>query len=130
MPDAAVFDTRYFNQAYYTNSPEEKRWLTEAFTGVKRRVISSVSVHEVYRLALQSEGKDVAKLRASVMVRDFEVVPLDAELAVKSAELRHGHGFSLADGAIAATALREGCPLVSDDFHFTQVAGLKTRWFK
>jgi predicted nucleic acid-binding protein len=53
---------------------------------------------------------------------------VDTDLAVKGAELRHGHGFSLADATIAATALREGCPVISADHHFSEVEGLKRRW--
>jgi predicted nucleic acid-binding protein len=130
MPESAVFDTRYFNQAYYNDSPLDRAWLRDAFTGTRRRLISSVTLHEVYRLALQGEGREVARLRCVVMERDFTVVPLDGELAVMSAELRHGHGLSLADGAIAATAMREGCPVISDDPHFKEIEGLKIHWIK
>lgn len=130
MPESAVFDTRYFNQAYYNDSPLDRGWLRDAFTGTRHRFVSSVTLHEVYRLALQSEGREVAKLRCAVMERDFTVIPLDGELAVMSAELRHGHGFSLADSAIAATAIRERCPVITDDPHFKEIDGLKLHWIK
>jgi hypothetical protein len=55
--------------------------------------------------------------------RGFVVVPLDGEFVVVSTELRHGHGFSLADSAVAATAIRERCPVVSDDLHFKEIEG-------
>jgi len=130
MSEAAVFDTRYFNHAYYADSPLDRTWLRDAFTGVRRRLISSVTLHEVYGIALQVEGREVARLRCSVMGRNFMVVPLDGELAVLSADLRHGHGLSLADGAIAATAIREGCPVISDDPRFNEIEGLKVHWIK
>jgi predicted nucleic acid-binding protein len=130
MPDSSVFDTRYFIEAYYNDSPLDRAWLRGAFTGTRRRLISAVTLHEVYRLALQVEGREIARLRCSVMERDFTVVPLDGELAVMSAELRHGHGFSLADSAIAATAIGEKCPVVSDDPHFGEIEGLKVRWIR
>ena len=72
----------------------------------------------------------MARLRCAIMERDFAVVPFDGELAVMSAELRHGHDFSLADGAIAATAIREDCPIISDDPHFNEIQGLKVRWIE
>lgn len=130
MPDSAVFDTRYFNQAYYSDSPRDRALLRNVFTGMRRRLVSSVTIHEVYRLALRGEGREVARLRCAVMESDFEVIPLDGELAVISAELRHGHGFSLADGVIAATAIREKCPVISDDPHFEEIEGLKVRWIR
>jgi predicted nucleic acid-binding protein len=128
MPDSAVFDTRYFNQAYYNDSPLDNAWLRGLFSETRHRLVSTVTMHEVYRLALQGEGREVARLRYSVMERDFIVVPVDGELAMMSAELRHGHGFSLADGVIAATAIREKCPVISDDPHFNEIEGLKTIW--
>lgn len=87
-----------------------------------------MTLHEVYRLALKKEGRDVAKLRNGAIIRDFTPVEVDADLAIRGAELRHGQGFSLADSIIAATAIREGCPIVSDDPHFGDIEGLKTRW--
>jgi predicted nucleic acid-binding protein len=128
MPDSAVFDTRYFNQAYYNDSPLDRAWLRGVFSETRHRLISTVTIHEVYRLTLQGEGREVARLRCAVMERDFTVVPVDGELAVMSAELRHGHGFSLADGVIAATAVREKCPVVTDDPHFREIEGLRVHW--
>jgi predicted nucleic acid-binding protein len=130
MLESAVFDTRYFNQAYYNDSPLDRAWLRDTFTGTKRRFVSSVTLHEVYRLALQGEGREVARLRCAVMEKDFTVVPLDRELAILSAELRHGHSLSLADGAIVATAIREGCPVISDDPRFKEIESLKVHWIK
>jgi predicted nucleic acid-binding protein len=128
MPESAVFDTRYFNEAFYNDSPSEKAWLRGVFTNTKRRLISAVTLHEIYGLTLRAEGREVAKIRCAIMERDFTVVPLDGELATTSAELRHGHGFSLADSVIAATATRERCAVVSDDSHFKEINGLKTIW--
>jgi len=44
------------------------------------------------------------KLRVSLIEKDFEVVPLDAELARLSAGLRHRCRAPMADGFIAASA--------------------------
>ena len=46
-----------------------------------------------------------------------------------SAELRSRHGVPMADSVIAAMAQMHGCPVMSDDPHFREMDGLKTRWF-
>ena len=49
-------------------------------------------------------GRETAELRVSLIEKDFEVVPVDAELAKLSAELRHKYRVPMADGIIAASA--------------------------
>lgn len=128
MVETAVFDTRYLVELFYNPNARDAKRLKQEYDRLDRRLVSVVTLHEVYRLTLQKEGRDVAKLRNSAILRDFAPVEVDAYLAVKGAELRHGHGFSLADSIIAATAIREKCPIVSDDPHFDEIEGLKTRW--
>lgn len=128
MVDAAVFDTRYLVELFYNPSARDAKQLKQVYDQLNRRLVSVVTLHEVYRLALKKEGRDVAKLRNGAIIRDFTPVEVDADLAIRGAELRHGQGFSLADSIIAATAIREGCPIVSDDPHFGDIEGLKTRW--
>jgi len=128
MADAAVFDTRYLVTLFYSPSADVARRLRREYERVRRRLVSVVTLHEVYRLTLQKEGRDVAEIRNHAILRGFTTVDVDAGLAISSAELRHGHVFSLADSTIAATAMRWNCPVVSDDPHFNEVAGLRTRW--
>ena len=128
MVETAVFDTRYLVELFYNPSAKDAKRLKQEYDRFSRRLVSVVTLHEVYRLVLQKAGRDVAKLRNSAIVRDFIIIDVDTDLAVKGAELRHGHGFSLADSIVAATALREGCPIISDDPHFEQIDGIKTRW--
>lgn len=51
--------------------------------------MSSIVIHEVYRLTLQKEGHETAKLRADLLTKDFKVIEVDAKIAIKSAEIRH-----------------------------------------
>lgn len=128
MADAAVFDTRFLVALFYSPSPDVTRRLKREYVRARHRLVSVVTLHEFYRLTLENKGRDVARLRNQAILRDFTPVDVDVDLAVRGAELRHGHGFSLADSIIAATAIREGCPIVSDDPHFGEIEGLKTRW--
>jgi predicted nucleic acid-binding protein len=92
------------------------------------KYVSVVTIHELYKLTLEKEGRKVAKLRIQLLRKDFRVVPFDEELAVLSAEIRSKHRIPMADSVIAATAKLHRLECVSDDPHFAQVRELKTRW--
>jgi len=123
----AVYDTRFFVEFYYSKDDETLQRMKEE---KKRRekFISTVMIHEVYRLTLASEGRETAALRATLLKQDFKVVPVTAEIAEISAELRHKYKLSMADSMIAATASSLKATCVSDDPHFKRVKEIKTSW--
>ncbi|MCD6530805.1 PIN domain-containing protein [Candidatus Bathyarchaeota archaeon] len=49
------------------------------------------------------------------MRRDFQVIDLDYETAIRSAELRAKCRIPMADSIIATVAQMHRCPVVSDD---------------
>jgi len=55
-----------------------------------------MTIHELYKLILEKEGRDVAKLRIRLVAKDFEVILMDEELAVLSAEIRSKHRIPMA----------------------------------
>ena len=123
----AVYDTRFFAELYY--SKDEK--LLQKIREEKRRqekFISTVVIHEVYRLTLSREGRETAVLRIALLKQDFTVVPVTSEIAEVSAELRQRHKLSMGDSMIAATAANLKAPCVSDDPHFKQIKEIKTTW--
>src|SRR5712692_6976162 len=125
-----TYDTRFFVEHYYSGD----RSVTQSTTGEIRRergkAISSIVVHEVYHLTLQKEGRQVAQLRAGLIGKDFEVVPVDDQLAVMSAEIRQEYKIPLADSIIAATASNLRAVCVTDDPHIQKIQGVKTRWIE
>jgi len=129
MPERSVYDTRFFVEYFYSGDSEFLRRLKEDLRSVRDRKVSVVTIHEVYRIDLEREGREVARLRCETIRRDFDVVDMGYETAVRSAELRGRHRVPMADSVIAATAQMHGCPVVSDDPHFQVIGGLKTRWF-
>ncbi|MEM2998441.1 MAG: PIN domain-containing protein [Thermoproteota archaeon] len=130
MPEKTVYDTRFFIEYFYSNDPKLLRTLKEDIRSVRDRMVSALTIHEIHRINLEREGKDVATLRSETMRRDFRVVDVDYEIAVRSAELRSRHRMPMADSVIAATAQIHRCPLYSDDPHFQEIKDLKTRWSK
>ena len=128
MPEKSVYDTRFFVEYFYSGDADFLRRLKEDLKAVRERMVSALTVHEIHRINLEKEGREVATLRSETICRDFNVVDVDYETAVISAELRSRHRMPMADSMIAATAQIHGCSLVSDDPHFQGIRNLKTRW--
>jgi len=129
MPEKSVYDTRFFVEYFYSSDVDLLKRLKEDLRVVGERMVSALTVHEIHRINLEKEGREVATLRSETICRDFDIVDVDYETAVISAELRSRHRMPMADSVIAATAQIHGCSLVSDDPHFQGIENLKTRWF-
>ncbi len=129
MPERSVYDTRFFIEYFYSDDAFFLRSLKEDLRAVKERFVSALTVHEIHRINLERDGRETAVLRNEIIRRDFRVVDVDYETAVRSAELRSRHRIPMADSVIAATAQIHGCPVVSDDPHFQEMEELKTRWY-
>ncbi len=128
MPERRFYDTRFFVEYFYSEDKELLRKLKEELRSVKERMVSSLTVHEIHRINLKREGKEVTFLRSNTIRRDFQIINVDYEAAVKSAELRSTHPIPMADSVIAASALTYECALFSDDAHFKEIQNLKTKW--
>ena len=124
----AAYDTRFFVEHYYSKNAEVTSSTTREIRREKEKSVSSIVIHEVYRLTLQKEGRQVARLRSELMSKEFEVVPVDEQLAVVSAELRQKYGIPMADSIIAATAIALRAVCVTDDPHIMKIREIRTRW--
>jgi toxin FitB len=130
MTTSRVYDTRFFAEYFYSPDEELVRKLKEDLRLADERLVSSLTVHEIHRIVLRKEGKEVAALKSGTIHRDFQVIQVNYTIAVKSAELRNRHPMPMADSVIAATAQIKGCPLFSDDAHFKNIDNLKLVWCK
>ena len=128
MPDT-LYDTRFFLAAYTAEHKMRLQFKSELQTR-KRRYVSAITIHEVYRISLEGEGRDVAKIRKSAIERDFEIIDVDSDIAAESAEVKvsQGRDFPIADSIIGATAKLKKLLCFTDDDHIKSIAGLKTRW--
>ena len=124
----SLYDTRFFFEHYYSDDPSTLKKTKNELSSKKPRYVSVMTIHELYKLILEKEGRDVAKLRIRLIVKDFKIILVDEELAVLSAEIRSKHRIPMADSVIAATARLHRLECVSDDPHFAQVREIKTRW--
>ena len=129
MPET-LYDTRYFICIYTAKEPSLRRKLKSELETRKRRFTSAITIHEVYRLSLQDEGREVAKIRRAAIERDFQIINVDPDIAAEAAEIKvaHGSDLPLADAIIGATAVLHKLDCFTDDNHIRRLAGLRTRW--
>jgi predicted nucleic acid-binding protein len=123
----AIYDSRFFVEFFYSKDENLRRKIKEEKRR-KEKYVSAVVIHEVYKLSLAREGREAATLRATLMKKDFQVVPVDAQIAQISAELRHKYNLSMGDSMIAATASTLKAVCISDDPHFQQIKEIETAW--
>jgi predicted nucleic acid-binding protein len=123
-----TYDTRFFVEHYYSGDKRVTQSTTSEIRRERDKAVSSIVVHEIYRLTLQKEGRQVAQLRAGLTGKDFEVIPVDEQLAITSTEIRQEYGVPMADSIIAATAASLRAVCVTDDPHLQNVRRIKTRW--
>ena len=122
----AVYDTRFFAESYYS---QDESLLKKIKTHrARNRYISAVVIHEVYNLAISREGRETAKTKVAYLSEEFEIVPVDEQIAQISAELRHKYRLSMGDSMIAATALMLKAVCITDDPHFKQIKEIQTAW--
>ena len=123
----AVYDTRFFTQLYHSkNEAVQKKIRAEKLA--KEKYISTIVIHEMYSISLATEGREIAKIKVTFLKKDFEVIPVDDQIAQVSAEFRHKYGLSMGDSMIAATAFILKAVCISDDAHFQQIKEIKTAW--
>src|SRR5207245_11692991 len=93
-----TYDTRFFVEHYYSGDTRVTQSTTSEIRRERDKAVSSIVVHEVYRLTIQKEGRQVAQLRVGLLEKDFEVIPVNHELAVVSAEIRQETKIPMAEG--------------------------------
>jgi len=123
----AVYDTRFFAEFYYSKDEKCLQRLREEKRH-SEKYISTVVIHELYKLTIEREGRETAVLRVALLKQEFRVVPVTSEIAEISAEFRHKYKLSMGDSMIAATASSLKALCVSDDSHFKQIKEIKTTW--
>ena len=122
----AVYDTRFFAESFYSKDESNLKRIRQH--KALERYISAVVIHEVYRLALSREGREVARIKVTNIKKTFKVVPVDDQIAQLSAEFRHKYKLSMGDSMIAATASTLSAVCITDDPHFKKIKEIQTEW--
>ncbi len=127
MNKAAVYDTRFFTQLYRSNDDERRRKIRAEMVR-KEKYVSPVVIHELYHTSIAAEGRETAKTKVAFVKEDFEIIPVDTQIAEISAELRHKYHIPMGDSMIAATALVLKAVCITDDQHIKQIKEIQTMW--
>lgn len=128
MPVRTVFDTRFFVEYFLQDDENTLKALRNEIRRTSDRTVSAITFHELYKVNIEKLGRETARLRCASIRDSFKVADIDYDLAIEAAELSHRYKVPLADSVIAATALRTGSLVVTNDPHFEKIRGLKTRW--
>jgi predicted nucleic acid-binding protein len=89
-----------------------------------RLVVPSVCILEVFKVLLRQRGEGDA-LQAAALMHQGRVIPLDAPLALSSAQLGLRHRLPLADSIVYATALAIDGIVWTHDDDFSELPGVK-----
>lgn len=123
-----LYDTRFFFEHYYSDDRTVLEKTRTHLRAKETKYISAVTVHEVFKISLEREGKEVANTRTTLLDKEFEVIPVEPAVAKRSAELRSRYRIPMADSMVAASAELFRLRCVSDDPHLRQVREIESRW--
>jgi len=132
----AIFETRFFIHFFSSPDPKEHRQLLELMRKYDRRLVSAITIFEIYKISLEREGKETAETRISRIKREFGLVSVDDAIAVLGAQLKHavkvqrGQDMPMADSLIAATSVFNKAVCVTDSPHIDNMSQVKRRWIK
>jgi predicted nucleic acid-binding protein len=131
---SAIFETRFFIHFFASPDPLVHRRLLELMRKYQARLVSAITVFEIYKLTLEREGRETAETRASRMAKEFKVVVVDAPVAIQGAQLKHAakvrsnEDVPMADSLIAAASILNKAVCITDSPHFANMPQVKRRW--
>lgn len=132
----AVFETRFFIHFFASPDPKMHERLLEMMRRYDRRLVSTITLFEIYKISLEREGKETAETRVSRIKNEFNLVAVDDAVAVHGAQLKHaakvqrGQDIPMADSLIAATGSLNKAVCVTDSAHFNHIPQLRRRWIQ
>jgi predicted nucleic acid-binding protein len=94
-----------------------------AIEDVEHLLVPSICVLEVFKRVLQQRDENDA-IRAAAMMRQGDVVDLDATIAMDAARLGVRHSLPLADSVILATAQAHSAEIWTQDADFEGLPGV------
>lgn len=124
----SIYDTRFFIEHYYSKDDNVLQKTVKMMKVDKNKMVSAIVVHEIYKLTLEKEGREVADHRIRLIEKDFKIINVDSQIAKISAELRHRYKIPMADSIIAATAREHELICITDDMHLKQIKEIEVQW--
>ena len=89
----------------------------EYLSNLAEVVTPTIVLYEVYK-KLRRERKEEEALLVVAQMMKTRIISLNEEISLLAAEVSLKHALPTADSVVYATALKEGCPVVTSDPHF------------
>jgi predicted nucleic acid-binding protein len=130
----AIFETRFFIYFFASPDPDTHRRLLALMVRYQPKLVSTITLFEIYKLSLEREGKDTAETRTARMMKEFQVIPVSESIAIRGAQLKHAakvrsnEDVPMADSLIAATSLLSKAVCITDSPHFDKIPQVKRKW--
>ena len=130
----AVFETRFFIHFFASANLGTHRKLLDLMRRYDSRLVSTITLFEIYKLSIEREGKDTAETRASRIRKEFKAIPVDDSIAIRGAQLKHaakvrnGEDVPMADRLIAATSVLSKAVCITDSPHFDRIPQVRRKW--
>ena len=103
MSDSAAFDSRYFVEIFTGKPGDEKiRALRRAYQHCRKRFVSVLVLHELYKFLAEKSGKSVAETIVARIENECSVEVVTREIALAAARQRINKKIPMADAIIAA----------------------------
>ena len=115
----------YFLESHRVYAPKFAAVFEANAAGLLEIVISAIAVAEVLAGPLK-EGNEAVAERYRRTLAEWEIIPVDADVAALAARLRVIHKLRLADSIHVATALSTGSDaLITHDRDFSGLKGMR-----
>lgn len=131
---SAVFETRFFIYFFASTDSDTHRGLLRLMERYRPRLVSTITLYEIYKLSLEREGKETAETRIGRMRKEFGVIPVDDSIAIRGAQLKHAakvrsnEDVPMADSLIAATSIVSKAICITDSPHFDKIPLVRRKW--
>ena len=102
----------------YFKGSESGKKAKKYIEGKEKAIISTINVAEVYRWILRFYNEKIAEEKIDIMKERCFVIPVDEEIAIMAAKIKHERKFGLGDAIIYATARKENAHLLTGDSDF------------
>lgn len=105
---------------FFTDGPYKERY--GRYLGKPSDIITpTIILYEVYKKIKREAGEEEALLAVGSLQKT-RVLPLDESVAFTAADVSLEYSLPMADAIIYATALEQGCKVVTSDRHFKGLA--------
>jgi len=101
----------------YFKGSEAGKKAKEVIEGREQLLLATINAAEIYRFLLQNKSEDAEKLIKFVLSSSF-IIPLETDLALRSAKLKHNLKIRLADAIVIATAEENKAQILTGDDDF------------